>query len=212
MSDVFYRVSVRNPLDHPTSKSDLVMFSNGSKIVASLDYWKFSNHSTSDLDELTRLRKEDAVESAKTLFGIDFVWEQGRGLCYDGVAVCKNQRAAYEMINSDGTCYTTHEKINTDVGKTFWVWYLQGKEIAPLPEGDGYIIKPQVILDREPALEFSSSWQQFCGRDLAKMLHRDMVQCCADIDKKFGHIWKARSSAQYRLYKDEIELLNKENN
>ena len=200
--NIFYRVSPRNPVYHPVSKSDLKMWRDGTSIIGSLNYWQFSNGPVDDLSDPILATGNDAVSFAESLFGIGFLYSEKRGLCYDGVAACRDTRSIYEMINFDGSCYTSHEGDDTDQGKRFWVWKFEGEEVAPLPEGDGYVVKPVKVLDRECSLQFSHDMGQFSASDLQRMLYGDMIQCCADLDDRFGNIWIRRFSPQYTLYEE----------
>ena len=201
-SNIFYRVSPRDPTYHPISKSDLKMWRDGISIIGSLNYWQFSNGPVDDLTNPVLVTGDHAVALAGSLFGVGFLYSEKRGLCYDGVAACRGERSVYEMINFDGSCYTSNEGDDTDQGKQFWVWKFEGEVIAPLPEGDGYVVKPVKVLERQCSQQFLQDMSQFDAHDLRRMLYGEMIQCCADLDDRFGNIWIKRFSSQYTLYEE----------
>ena len=204
IKDVFYRISPRNPLLDPISKSDLKMWSNGDTIVGALKYWQYSNNPVDDMTVLTQLSEKNAAIAAEQLFEIDFAYHARRGLCYDGVAACKCERSVYEMIELDGSCYTAHEDVNIDENEKFWVWKFEAEEISPLPEGDGYIVQPRKILGKECSREFANDMGQFDPYDLRNMLYSSLIGCCRDLDNRFGDIWIKRFSPQYKLFEQYV--------
>ena len=199
----FYRVSARNPMTEQLSKSDLKIWTHKDKILASLDYWQFSNENTDDLDNFISIDKDIQARLASELFGIPFNICEVRGLCYEGIAVTTEQVFAAEMINENGICYTASEQYNDDINKEFFVWELMGEIISPLLEGDGFVIKPTEIIDKYETLEFVD---EIWNSDLSMSgvyswyLKRNAHYCCKQIEETYGDIWINRNSVQYNNY------------
>ena len=199
--DKYYRVSARNPIHSRVSKTDLKMWTDGNVIVGSLKYWQFANEQIDDLTNLSLLTGLNAVNAAEALFGFNFTYCPTRGLCYDGVACSRHWVGILEMLLDDGTPYIVNEDNSIDKDRPFWIWQFTGEEIAPLPEGDGFIVKPEHIVGREPALQaLYDADSLLCGNNRGHVLYPILIECCAEIEDYYGNTWITRSSPQYKLY------------
>ena len=180
------------------------MWEGGTIIIGSLKYWQFSNTLIMDLVNPRQLNGDNAAKAAQELFQIKFLHSENKGLCYNGVAATKNPFVLYEIIDDNGVCYIAKENNNGPI-RPSWVWSFEGEEIAPLPEGDGYVVKPTKVLEKEHPLTFVNDMTQFDYKDIQREVRKDIVECCHSINKRFGEIWINQYNplfTQYKLYQD----------
>lgn len=204
-TQIFYRVSARNPLRFPNSKSDIKMWQDGNTLVGSLAYWQFTDGQIDDITNLSQIIGLDVVKAAENLFGFRFSYCPTRGLCYTGVACSTTQMGLFPMIESNGACYTAEEKgSNEDIRKEFYMWGIEGRMIAPLPEGDGFLVYPEKIISKSESLGFYNLAKQYSYKDTNQLAVDSMCEICSYMEDHYGNMWITRNSPQYKLYEEFI--------
>lgn len=205
MLEKFYRISARDPIEQLTSMTDLKIWSDLQTTLAVLEYWEFCGGFQSGQRLLYPIPAECATTLARKLFGFEFHFCEVRGLCYQGVAARECPFCLYGLVKKDGTCFTAYERFDTDKDKPFFVWRFEGERIAPLPEGDGWIVKPTNILDKEPAKDFYVDMSCYDYKDHLWYQQRSSYRVLSAMEKRYSSIWVNRESPQYNTFVENRE-------
>ena len=143
---MYYRMSNTDPANMESTVSNIVMYRNKDGVIfatCTFDYPKmiYSKNGPQCYQTAEMLKGQEAVEAAEAFWGIEFTWCEERRLCYVGLCARETREEMWHYSNFRDMYGTK-------------IWAFEGEEIAPIPLGDGYIVKALKTINTEYAQEF----------------------------------------------------------
>lgn len=197
---MYYRMSNTDPVTMEGTESNITMYKNkDGEIFAAcnFDYPKmiYSKNGPQCHISATRLIGQEAVKAAKKFWGIEFIWCEKRRLCYKGICARETREEMWHYSNFRDMYGTK-------------IWAFEGEEVAPIPLGDGYIVKAYKTINTEYAQEFKLEMIEATGlvvndgevyddsaaRDL---IHENDDELHWDLANKCEEYWTAKGIEFY---------------
>ena len=191
-SKMYYRMSNTDPANMESTVSNIVMYRNKDGVIfatCTFDYPKmvYSKNGPQCYQTAEMLKGQEAVEAAEEFWGIEFIWCEERGLCYKGICARETREEMW------------HYSQYTDI-YGWELWEFEGEVIAPIPLGDGYIVKVLKTISTEDAQEFKLEMIEATGLDdraARDALHEKDDERHWDLANKCEEYWVAKGIKSY---------------